>query len=184
MNKSKHALYMLIGSMVIRSRNRMAATWASPVPEPVEGPSVPVEVVRIKNSPDRVALRTFVYGCLSLALAMVLSIWIPISKPLWSASYVFYAGGWSMTALAFLMYVADIKGHLKPFQPFRAMGLNPLMAFICSGVIAKSYVFFGFDPGVHFGASEYTSLLYALIFTSVIFCILWVLYRKNIIIKL
>ena len=174
----------LIGSMVIRSRNRLAATWTSPVPELVEGPAVPVEVVRIKNSPDRVALRTFVYGCVSLALAMVLSIWIPISKPLWSASYVFYAGGWSMVALAFLMYVADIKGHAKAFEPFKAMGLNPLMAFICSGVIAKSYVFFDFTPSTYFGANEYMSLLYALIFTSVIFCILWVLYRKHIVIKL
>ena len=168
----------LIGSMIIRSRNRMAASLAAPDPEPVEG------LVRIKNSPDRVALRTMVYGCVSLALAMVLSIWIPISKPLWSASYVFYAGGWAMLAFGFLMFVVDIKGHRRPLEPFRAMGLNPLMAFICSGVIAKSYVFFNFSPSEFFGADEYTSLLYALIFTTVIFSILWVLYRKNIVIKI
>ena len=89
-----------------------------------------------------------------------------------------------MLALSFLMYVVDIKGHSKPFTPFRAMGMNPLMAFICSGVIAKSYTFFSFSPSSIFGANEYTSLLYALIFTTLIFCILWVLYRKNIVIKL
>ena len=150
----------LIGSMIIRSRKRN------------------------DYSPDRVALRTFVYGCVSLALAMVLSIWIPISKPLWSASYVFYAGGWAMMALAFLMYVVDIKGYSKALEPFKAMGMNPLMAFILSGVIAKSYTFFNFSPSAYFGANEYTSLLYALIFATVIFCILWVLYKKNIVIKL
>ena len=170
----------LIGSMILRSQRRMAASWSSDQPAGVD----PVEVTRIKNSPDRVAVRTFVYGCCSLALAMVLSIWIPICKPLWSASYVFYAGGWAMLALAFLMYVVDIKGRSKAFEPFKAMGMNPLMAFICAGVIAKSYSFVGFSPSVVFGANEYTSLLYALIFTFVIFCILWVLYRKNIVIKL
>ena len=173
----------LIGSMIIRSQRRMTASW-SPEPYKVLPEGEPLEVVRIKNSPDRVALRISVYGACSLILAMVLSIWIPICKPLWSASYVFYAGGWAMLALSFLMYVVDIKGHSKPFTPFRAMGMNPLMAFICSGVIAKSYTFFSFSPSSIFGANEYTSLLYALIFTTVIFCILWVLYRKNIVIKL
>ena len=175
----------LIGSMIIRSRDRMAAAvrqahQPGTVPELVEG----VEVTRIKNSPDRVSVRTFVYGCLCLALAMVLSIWIPISKPLWSASYVFYAGGWAMISLAFLMYVVDMKGIRRPFFPFKVLGLNPLMAFVLSGVIAKSYGFVGFAPSATFGANEYMSLLYALLFTTVIFCLLYVLYKKNIIIKL
>ena len=171
----------LIGSMIIRSRDRMAATWAEGTSTQANGSP---DLVRIQNSPDRVTVRIFVYGCLCLAFAMVLSIWIPISKPLWSASYVFYAGGWAMVALAFLMYVVDLKGHAKPFEPFRAMGMNPLMAFVCSGVIAKSYQFFNFSPSRYFGANEYTSLLYALIFVTVIFSILWVLYRKHIVIKL
>ena len=159
-------LGFLIGSMIIRSRNSFA------------------ESAGIEHAPDRVALRTFVYGCLSLAGAMILSIWIPVSKPLWSASYVFYAGGWAMMALAFLMYVVDIKGIQKPFFPFKVLGLNPLMAFILSGVIAKSYTFVSFSPSAVFGANEYTSLLYALIFALVIFCLLYPLYKKNIVIKL
>ena len=89
-----------------------------------------------------------------------------------------------MIALAFLMYVVDMKGIRKPFFPFKVLGLNPLMAFILSGVIAKSYTFVGFSPSATFGANEYTSLLYALIFATVIFCLLYVLYKKNIVIKL
>ncbi len=135
-------------------------------------------------SPDRVVNRTFVYGCLSLILGMILSIWVPINKPLWSISYVFFAGGWAMLALAFLAYLIDIKGYSKLFEPFKAMGMNALMAFVFAGVIAKSYVFFGFAPSRYFGADEYMSLLWALIFVSIIFCILWVFYKKKIVIKL
>ena len=153
----------LIGSMILGSQRNMSATG---------------------NSPDRVVNRIFVYGCLSLILGVVLSIWIPINKPLWSVSYVFYAGGWAMLALAFLAYLLDVKGYEKPFVPFKAMGMNALMAFVFSGVIAKSYGFFGFAPSRYFGANEYMSLLWALIFVSVIFSILWILYKKKIVIKL
>ena len=128
----------LIGSMIHKSQKNMSAT----------------------NTPDRVVNRTFVYGCLSLILGVVLSIWIPINKPLWSVSYVFYAGGWAMLALAFLAYLLDVKGYEKPFVPFKAMGMNALMAFVFSGVIAKSYGFFGFAPSRYFGANEYASLLW------------------------
>lgn len=138
----------------------------------------------VNYTPDRVVNRTFVYGCLSLILGLVLSIWIPINKPLWSVSYVFYAGGWAMLALAFLAYMIDVKGYVKPFVPFKAMGMNALMAFVFSGVIAKSYGFFGFAPSRCFGANEYTSLLWALIFVTIIFSLLWILYKKKIVIKL
>ena len=152
----------LIGSMIHRSQKNMSAT----------------------NTPDRVVNKTFVYGCLSLILGVVLSIWIPINKPLWSVSYVFYAGGWAMLALAFLAYLLDVKRYEKPFVPFKAMGMNALMAFVFSGVIAKSYGFFGFAPSRYFGANEYASLLWAIIFVSIIFSLLWILYKKRIVIKL
>lgn len=153
----------LIGSMIHASQKNMSAT---------------------NSSPDRVVNRTFVYGCLSLILGVILSIWVPINKPLWSVSYVFYAGGWAMLALAFLAYLLDVKGYEKPFVPFKAMGMNALMAFVFSGVIAKSYGFFGFAPSHYFGANEYTSLLWAFIFVTIIFTLLWILYKKKIVIKL
>lgn len=168
----------LIGSMIHGSQKNMAAVCggssaADGLPEAALG-----------YSSDRVVNRTFVYGCLSLILGVVLSIWVPISKPLWSVSYVFYAGGWAMLALAFLAYLIDVKGYEKPFVPFKAMGMNALMAFVFSGVIAKSYRFFGFAPSHYFGANEYTSLLWALIFVTIIFTLLWILYKKKIVIKL
>lgn len=153
----------LIGSMIHASQKNMSVT---------------------NCSPDRVVNMTFVYGCLSLILGVILSIWVPINKPLWSVSYVFYAGGWAMLALAFLAYLLDVKGYEKPFVPFKAMGMNALMAFVFSGVIAKSYGFFGFAPGHYFGANEYTSLLWAFIFVTIIFTLLWILYKKKIVIKL
>lgn len=133
---------------------------------------------------DRVVNRTFVYGCLSLAFAMVLSVWIPICKPLWSASYVFFAAGWGMLLLAFLAYFIDVRGIEKPFEPFKAMGMNALSAFVLAGLLAKTLPLLGFHASEYFGANEYMSLLYAVIFVFVIFCVQWLLYKKKIVIKL
>ncbi len=154
----------LIGSMILRSGRR--------------------DQSQTVNTPLGVSCRTMVYGGISLALAMVLSIWIPINKPLWSASYVLYAGGWAMLALGFLIYWIDVRGFEKPFTMFKIMGTNALAAFVLSAVLAKSYGFVGFAPSRIFGATEFTSLCWALIFMFIIFTFQWILYRKKIIIKI
>jgi predicted acyltransferase len=137
-----------------------------------------------ENSPSYLSSRIFVWGAISLVAGEIISIWIPISKPLWSASYVFYAGGWAMVALAFFAFFLDVKGKKAAFEPFIAMGTNPLIAFVTSGVIAKLIIIIGWSPNSVFGANEYTSLLYAIIFMLVIFSIQWILYKKKIVIKL
>lgn len=138
----------------------------------------------ILSTPVGICSKTFVCGCFSLAAAMVLSIWVPINKPLWSASYVFYAGGWAMLALAFLMFWIDVQGKEKPFTVFRIMGTNALTAFVMSVVLVRCFSMAGFNSAEYFGANEFTSLCWAVIFAFMIFCIQYGLYKKNIIIKL
>jgi len=128
--------------------------------------------------------RMFFSGCCCLIVAMVVSIWIPINKPLWSTSYVLFSGGWAMIALAFLSYLIDIKGIEKPFTPLKAMGMNALTAFVLSGLLARTLSIAGFRPADHFGTDEFTSLAYSIMFMLVIFCIQWILYKKKIVIRL
>lgn len=128
--------------------------------------------------------KVFVFGMLSLALAELMSIWIPICKALWTPSYVLYAGGWAMIGLAFLVYCVDIKGVKAPFKPFKVMGMNAMMAFILSALIAKSYQFFHYSPSTYFGANELASFAHSVLFALIIMACLWVLYRRKIFIKL
>ena len=142
-----------------------------------------------KTSPTS---KVLVWGMLSLAFSQILSIWIPISKPLWSVSYVFLAGGWAMAVLGVLMYFIDDKGVTRPFTMFKIMGTNALTAFVMSAVISKVFRMAGVSPSNmfnigdvnFFGFNEFTSLAWALIFMMIIFSIQYALYRKKIIIKL
>ncbi|MBQ1842607.1 MAG: DUF1624 domain-containing protein [Bacteroidales bacterium] len=137
-----------------------------------------------KDSPIGVVARLFFASALSLAAAMIMSIWIPICKALWTPSYVLYAGGWALFVLAFLSYLIDVKGYERFFTPAKAFGMNALAAFVLSGVIAKTFGWIGWSPSRYFTANEFTSLVYAILFVLVIFSISWILYKKKIVIKL
>ncbi|MCI2121573.1 MAG: hypothetical protein LKK19_02590, partial [Bacteroidales bacterium] len=145
-----------------------------------------------------------------LGLGCIWSIWLPISKPLWTGSYVLYAGGWATMMLAFFIYLIDIKGYQKAFTPFRAMGMNPLFAFVMSGVLARIIMSVAkwkvtetladgtVRTGVMtaqswfyrnccvpvFGDNVYASLMYAVIFVLIFLGMAMWLYRKKIIIKI
>lgn len=149
-------------------------------------------------------------GLIALGIGVILSIWIPINKPLWSASYVLYSGGWAILMLAFFIYFIDIKGKERYFTPFKALGMNPLFAFVMAGVFAKlfgrvirwttivtmsdgslverkislSSWFYNNCCVSIFGNNEYASLMYALIYVAIFTAMAMFLYRKKIIIKL
>ena len=156
----------LAGALVRDSRQAYAA-------EPAE-----------TNSPVGVVARLFFGGILALAAAMVLTIWIPLNKALWTPSYAVYAAGWAMVVLAFLSYLMDVRGYERIFTPAKAMGMNALAAFVLSGIIAKTFGWIGWSPSQYFRANEFTSLCHAVLFMLVIFGFQWFFYKKKIIIKL
>ena len=129
--------------------------------------------------------RLYSLAALSLAFSQILSIWIPINKPLWSVSYVFYTGGWAIFVLALLTWLTEVKGWVKVFTPLRAFGMNPLFIYALSSVLAKTIGgVLGWNVGAVFGSTEILSLAYALLFMLLHLCVAMVLYKKNIVIKL
>src|SRR5258705_8227628 len=61
----------------------------------------------------------------------------PINKNLWTSSYVIFTAGMACVALATIMWIVDyvnVKGWTKPFVVF---GVNPIVAFVGSGGLAR-----------------------------------------------
>ena len=143
------------------------------------------ETGKVEDSPIGVSSRIFVLSVASLLFGLVLSIWIPINKPLWSVSYVFYAAGWAAMALALFIYLIDVKGWEKPFFPFRALGMNALSMFLLSCLLQKiNDIYIGWDYPAIFGVSENMSLLFAFMYMIFHLIIAMILYKKKIFIKL
>lgn len=141
----------------------------------------------VKRSADKPAAETtsrlFVFGLASLVLSQVLSIWIPINKPIWSASYVFFTCGWATVVLGVIMFFTEIKGCTKAFKPAIIFGSNAITAFFLSAMLARIIGMTGWDKTAVFNTPA-LSLLYAILYAMVLFCINWLLYKKKIYIKL
>lgn len=166
----------------------------------------------IRKSKEKIEAvgQLYTIGLITIAIGIILSPFIPINKPIWTPSYVFYAGGWSVMMLAFFIYFIDVKGKEKLFFPFKALGLNPLFAFVMAGVFAKvlgrvikwststiladgtikestisasTYIYRNCCVAL-LGDNEWGSLLYAIMYVSIFTLMAIFLYKKKIVIKL
>ncbi len=82
---------------------------------------------------------TALYGAGSLALVAGL-MWhwaFPINKNLWTSSYVVFTAGMASLALATCLWVVDVLGITSWTAPFRWYGMNPMVAFLGSGAMAR-----------------------------------------------
>ena len=64
--------------------------------------------------------------------------WVfPINKSLWTSSYVVFTGGMAALALATVMWVVDLHRSRGWTKPFVIYGVNPIIAFVGSAVMAR-----------------------------------------------
>jgi predicted acyltransferase len=76
-------------------------------------------------------------GAIAMMVAMMWNWSFPINKSLWTSSYVLFCGGMAAVAIATTMWVIDVHGYKRWTKPFVIYGLNPTVAFVGSGVMAR-----------------------------------------------
>ena len=138
-------------------------------------------------------------GCVGMVVAEFWHWVFPINKNLWTSSYVLFCAGFACVALATCLWLIDVQGWKGWTKPFAIYGLNPLVAFLGSGLMARAIgslikvnyegkpVAFqqwsykvAFEP---FFADKFASLLWALCFVAFWYGVLWILYKRNIVLK-
>jgi predicted acyltransferase len=127
-------------------------------------------------------------GVIGIATGLAWGQVLPINKNLWTSSYVIFTAGCACVVLALWIWKL-------PTKPFVVFGVNPLLAFIGTGVMARLLGLIKID-GTSLHTLSYrtlfkpyfephlASLLWALTFVGVWYAILWVLYRKGIVLKI
>lgn len=140
----------------------------------------------------------FSVGVLATIAGLVVDLFFPINKALWTSSYVLYAEGLATIALTLFYWLIDVQGYHRFTKFFVVFGVNPITVFFLSGIIprimsriiiplhgkpidSKTYLYETFFTPYFspINASLAGGLTYVLIW----FVILWLMYRKNIIIK-
>jgi predicted acyltransferase len=215
----------VVGALLLHTKDRNLAayldrailgtnhTWVGSVTFDPEGPMSTIPAIatamlgvlagRWIGQRDKTLLERitglFAVGSVGMMLGLMWNWSFPINKNLWTSSYVIFTAGMACVALATVMWIVDycnVKWWTKPFVVF---GVNPIVAFVGSGVLARliytlwhvSYngksvavqdaiyqiVFLPWLP------PRVASLAFAISFVLLWYGILTVLYRRNIILK-
>lgn len=76
--------------------------------------------------------RLAITGALLIAIALSWSFVFPISKKLWTSSFVLYTVGIDILVLLVLFYLIEIKGWIFGTHFFTVLGKNPLAIYLLS----------------------------------------------------
>jgi predicted acyltransferase len=141
----------------------------------------------------------FAVGALSMMAGLMWHWSFAINKSLWTSSYVLFTAGMACVAIGTIMWIIDLKRVTWWTRPFVIYGVNPIIAFVGSGMMARLiYSVWKVDVGgkpTSVQAVVYqnlfaswleprdASLAFALSFVAFWFVVLWALWRRNIIFK-
>ncbi|MFT5765167.1 MAG: putative acyltransferase [Saprospiraceae bacterium] len=78
-------------------------------------------------------------GAILVAAGFVWSLTFPINKNLWTSSYVLYVSGVSLLFLGVIYWLVDVLGYKKGTKPFIVFGMNALIIYALSGLIARLF---------------------------------------------
>lgn len=79
----------------------------------------------------------FAVGSLCMVVGLMWHWAFPINKSLWTSSYVLFTAGMGAVALATCTWLIDVLGITWWTRPFRWFGMNPMIAFVGSGMMAR-----------------------------------------------
>lgn len=123
-----------------------------------------------------------------IGVAMVIAGWLwglqmPVIKKLWTSSMVLVSSGYCFLLMGLFYYWIDYKGHRNYLTWLKVYGMNSIVAYMLANVVNFSCIgeslLFGFQPYL----GNYYPVLIVLSNVSVIYVILWWLYKRNIFLK-
>jgi predicted acyltransferase len=155
------------------------------------------EVTRLLSSTHNKLLsvkRLIVIGVLTIIVAQLWALVMPINKSLWTSSFVLYTSGIACVVLAFFVWLCDIAKQDRLIKPLVIYGSNPLFIYVLSGLWVGTYTLimigeYNLGSWLYHGLSlifsaKLASLIYALAHVYVLWLISYALYKRKIFIKI
>ncbi len=141
----------------------------------------------------------FFAGAICAVIGWCWNPFFPINKPIWTSSYVFFTAGMALQFLAFCYWLIDIKGYQRWARPFVIFGVNALALFVGSGLLGRIFGMIhlprinGAQGNLQTWLFEHlflswaepinASLAFAVSYILFWLFLMWLLYRKEIYIK-
>jgi predicted acyltransferase len=140
-------------------------------------------------------------GLASMAAGLLWSQSFPLNKRLWTSSFALFTSGIAMLLLALLFWIIDGREKRDRQQslwmkPWLVFGTNALTAYVLSEVLAVALAAVPVRSGENLqqllfrllptwiGPPPLVSMVYSVLFVSVCYVPVWMLYRRRIFVKL
>ncbi|TFH28266.1 MAG: hypothetical protein E4H10_01025 [Bacteroidia bacterium] len=127
-----------------------------------------------------------IFGISLISLGLIMDIWHPIIKKIWTSSFVLFSGGICVLMLAVFYLFIDVWGIRKGTRWLIILGSNAIFGYVAWHLFEKSLVgvsetfFNGLTPWI---GEWYDSLRYIGGFL-VLYLIMWYMYRNKTFIKI
>src|SRR6478735_3126078 len=134
-------------------------------------------------------------GVVGVAAGYAWHPWFPISKPLWTSSYVFFTAGAACLLLALCWWLIEMRGWRLWSRPFVWLGSNAILAYALSTFVAKLGSIIKVPNGITVQTWVYehwfaplaqpknASLAFTVCYVALWTVVAWALYRKKIFVR-
>ncbi len=159
----------------------------SPLPAPPLGECSISNGQPIKSLPQR-GSKEGAFLLLLIGIAMVALGWTwdmvhPVIKHIWTGSMVLVSSGYCFLLMGIFYLWIDCLGHNKHLTVLKVYGMNSITAYVVSHVIS----FKSISKSLFFGLEQYVGDYYQVIIqvsnVTILFIILYIMYRKKIFLK-
>jgi predicted acyltransferase len=136
-------------------------------------------------------------GCLWMLAGAVWGWFLPINKPLWTPSYALWTGGIAAAGLGLCVWAFEQRGWQRWARPLQVYGLNALLVFVGSNLLARVLSVWKVDLGgkqvdaktwffrecllAPIGDPHLASLAFGVVWVLGWYAVLAWLYRRNIV---
>jgi predicted acyltransferase len=155
-------------------------------------------LLEVKDIHEKIQ-RLFLIGTILTFSGFLLSYGCPINKKIWSPTFAITTCGLASSLLALLIWIIDVKEKKAWCRFFESFGINPLFMYVTGALfsilLGNIRVAFG-EKSISLQRYVYSqilqpcfgnylgSLVYALLFVSLVWAVGYILYKKKIYIKI
>jgi predicted acyltransferase len=156
--------------------------------------------LRTDKTPYEKVAGLFVAGASCVVIGWCWNPFFPINKALWTSSYVFFTGGLALEFLALCYWLIDIQKYQRWAKPFVVLGVNAIVLYVGSGIMAELLGLIKVPQGdgtqislqgwifqnlfLSWASPINASLGYAIAFVLLWLGLMWILYSRKIFIKI
>jgi predicted acyltransferase len=122
------------------------------------------QLLRSKLSREEKTAWMFLAGNVLIVAGLIMNVWLPINKNLWTSSFAVFMAGMASSVFAAFYWLVDIRGWRRWGRPFAIYGMNAIFVYVLAGMLAKLLGSVHIGTGTGAGAASLKQFIFRAVF--------------------